>query len=33
MLNIENDFDPINEQLVAIAKSIFPDDSEIQKLK
>ena len=32
-LNGEGDFDPINKQLVAIAKAIFPNDPEIQKIK
>jgi hypothetical protein len=32
-LNTIRDFDPIYTQLVAVAKAIFPNDSEIQALK
>jgi len=32
-INSEMDFDPIRSQLVAIAKAIYPSDSEIQGLK
>ena len=32
-INTEDDFDPINGKLVAIAKSIFPNDPEIQAIK
>ena len=32
-INTGGDFDPMHKQLVRIAKSIFPNDSEIQALK
>jgi len=32
-VNIEKDFDPARQQLVAVAKAVFPSDSVIQSLK
>jgi hypothetical protein len=32
-INLEEDFDPVRPQLVALVRAIFPGDPEIQVLK